>query len=85
MRYYKPYHGCTNRYQINAEVLEKAVLEELYGILGSKASLQHAVFDGHPLGKVADKIRKDLQTKQDELKSAETQIRELRDCNRNFQ
>ncbi len=74
VRYYKPYHGCTNRYSINADVLERAIIEDLFVALGSKVSLQAAVFDGHPLGKVADNIRKDLEAKQDELKSAETQI-----------
>jgi DNA invertase Pin-like site-specific DNA recombinase len=73
-RYYRPYQGTPNRYRVNADVLEKAVLEELFTALGSKASLHNAVFDGHPLGKVADKIGEDLQTKRDELKSVETQI-----------
>ncbi|MGA9754346.1 MAG: hypothetical protein WBV23_04305 [Desulfobaccales bacterium] len=74
-RYYKPYQGAKRpRYQVNADVLEKAVLEELYLALGSKASLQRAVFDGHPLGKVADKYQEDLESKQDELAQVERQL-----------
>lgn len=73
-RYYRPYWGYINRYSINAAVLEKAVLEDLFLALGSKASLQQAVFDGHPMGKVADKIKVDLESKRSELKGAEKQI-----------
>jgi len=54
--------------------LEKAVLEELYVALGSKANLQQAVFGGNPLGKVADKIREDLEAKQDELAQVEQRL-----------
>lgn len=74
LRYYKPYWGCTNRYQVNAAVLEKAVLEELFLALGSKASLHRAVFEGHPLGKVADKIGEDLETKRGELAQVEQRL-----------
>lgn len=74
LRYYKPYWGCTNRYSINAAVLEKAVLEELFLALGSKNSLHKAVFDGHPLGKVADKLEMDLKSKKEELSGVEQRL-----------
>lgn len=75
-RYYRPYQGIRKPegYNINAEILEKAVLEELFLTLGSKDSLQQAVFGGNPLGKVADKIKEDLQSKRDELTQVERQL-----------
>ncbi|MHB8066269.1 MAG: recombinase family protein [Desulfobaccales bacterium] len=73
-RYYKPYWGCANRYSINAAVLEKAVLEDLFLALGSAASLHKAVFDGHPLGKVADKLEMDLKSKKEELSRVEQRL-----------
>jgi len=66
VRYYKPYLGCKHRYQVNADVLERAVLSELFEVIGCKTSLREAVFSGSPIGKVADKIRADLQTKMGE-------------------
>jgi len=74
LRYYKPYQGRANRYSINAAVLEKAVLEDLFLALGSKASLHKAVFDGHPLGKAADKIKEDLESKRGELAQVEQRL-----------
>jgi DNA invertase Pin-like site-specific DNA recombinase len=73
-RYYKQYCGSPNRYRANADVLEKAVLEELYVALGSKVNLHKAIFDGNPVGKVADKIQGDLKSKRDELKLVEVRI-----------
>lgn len=73
-RYYRPYWGCTNRYSVNAEVLEKAVLEELFLALGSKASLHKAVFEGHPLGKVEDKLKTDLESKKGDLAQVEQRL-----------
>ncbi len=66
-RYYKPYQGCKHRYQINADVLEKAVLDELFMVLGNKKSLREAIFDGNPLGKVADDYKRKLECMHDEL------------------
>jgi DNA invertase Pin-like site-specific DNA recombinase len=73
-RYYKPYQGRANRYQVNADILEKAVLGELFQALGSKVSLHKAVFDGHPLGKVADKIKEGLGAKREELAQVEQRL-----------
>ena len=63
-RYYKPYQGCKHRYQINADVLEKAVLDELFMVLGNKKILREAIFDGNPLGKVAEDYKRKLECKQ---------------------
>jgi site-specific DNA recombinase len=68
IRYYKPYQGCRHRYQINADALEKAVLDELFMALGKKESLRKAVFNGNPLEKVADEYKRKLVCKQNELK-----------------
>ena len=73
-RYYKPYQGRKRRYQINADALEKAVLDELFLVLGNKDSLRESVFDGNPLGKVAEDLRIKLKSKQDELKATEKRI-----------
>lgn len=67
-RYYKPYQGSNaHRYMVNADILEKAVLEEFFEVLGCTKSLQEAVFDGNPVGKVAEELKeklKKLQKKQ---------------------
>ena len=76
-RYYKPYQGCERRYQVNADALEKAVLDELFWVLGNKASLREAVFNGNPLGKVAEDLKIKLESKQDELKAIEKRINNL--------
>ncbi|MGD0331242.1 MAG: recombinase family protein [Nitrososphaeria archaeon] len=76
-RYYKPYQGCKRRYHVNADALEKAVLDELLSVLGRKASLREAVFNGNPLGKVAEDLRIKLKSKQGELKATEKRIKNL--------
>ncbi len=73
-KYYKTHNRFKPRIQINADTLEKAILTELYEALGNKKSLRAAVFEGNPLGKVADKLNDDLETKKAELALVERQL-----------
>lgn len=73
-RYYKIRAEEKPCYNVNADVLEKAVLETLYEALGCTESLQKAIFDAHPMGKVADKFKQDIEDKQKELSQIEQNI-----------
>jgi len=75
IRYYrvnKP--DAPNRYQVNAQVLEQAVLGELYQALGTAQTLREKVFDGHPLGQVAEQYQADLEAKRREFAQVEAQL-----------
>jgi site-specific DNA recombinase len=43
-RYYRPYNTNGNTYMVNADLLEEAILKELFKVLGSSECLQQAVF-----------------------------------------
>jgi DNA invertase Pin-like site-specific DNA recombinase len=49
-RYYRPYHTDGNTYMVNADLLEVALLRELFKILGSNECLQQAVFENSSAG-----------------------------------
>ena len=75
VRYYRVHKpDFPSRYQINAKVLEQAVLEELYQALGSTRTLKEKIFDGHPLGQVAEQYQVDLETKRKEFTQVEAQL-----------
>ena len=70
-QHYRPFHKIKQRYMINAKVLEKAVLDALFEVLSNDRALTKAVFDGNPLGKVADELRTRYGVYEKELKSVE--------------
>ncbi len=75
LRYYRPYKGeGAYQYSINADVLENAVMEELFEALSNKRKLKQAVFDGNPIGDVAEKLRRKLSQKEKDLKSIDTKL-----------
>lgn len=85
-RYYKPYQGSNaHRYMINADVLEKAVLEEFFGLLGCSKTLQEAVFDGNPIGKIAGELREKEKNFQRELRSMENKIENFTKAIENYE
>jgi hypothetical protein len=70
VRYYRPYRGeGAYTYSINADVLENAIMEELFDVLGNKRKLQEAVLEGNPLAEVAEKLHRKLTQKEKDLKS----------------
>lgn len=74
-RYYKPYQGSNaHRYMINADILEKAVTNEFFEVLGTTQSLQEAVFDGNPVGKIAEELKEKEIKIQNELRSIDKKI-----------
>jgi DNA invertase Pin-like site-specific DNA recombinase len=74
VRYYRPYKGKGYQYSLNAEVLENAVLLELFEALSNKRKLKEAVFDGSPIRDVYEGLCKKVTQKQKELKSINAQL-----------
>jgi site-specific DNA recombinase len=74
-RYYKPYQGINaHRYMINADILEQAVLREFFAVLSTDNSLKKAVFNGNPVGKVAEELKERVEKLQKELGSIHKKI-----------
>jgi len=76
MRYYRPHHPDfgKDRYQVNAEVLEQAILREFFEVLSTKESLRQAVFEGNPVGKIAAQLQAEQNQKREELTRVEAQL-----------
>ncbi len=60
LRYYRPHSGDGYKYSINAEVLERAVLDELAVMLSNQGDFRAAVFEGH---ESSEKVVKELLDK----------------------
>ncbi len=74
-RYYKPYQGNNaHRYMINADILEKAVLQGFSESLKCTQSFQEAIFEGNPVGNVAEELKEKEDNLRKELKSVEKKI-----------
>lgn len=85
-RYYRPYKGeGAYQYSINADVLENAVMEELFEALSNKRKLKQAVFDGNPIGDVVEKILGKIAQKQKELKSINAKLSNYEKAIESFQ
>jgi site-specific DNA recombinase len=69
-QHYRPWGKVKARYMINAKVIQKAVLDALFEALGNNKILKNAVYDGHPLGKVAEEL-------QDRKADCEKQLRNV--------
>ncbi len=84
-RHYRPYQKVKQRYHINAEVLEKAVLDALLEALSCDRALIKAVFNGNPVGNVADELRTRYSVYEAELKSVEKKVSNLLNAITNFE
>jgi len=77
-RYYKPYKGSlANRYMINAEIIESAVIDGLSELVNNSISFRKAVFNGNALGDVADDLKKKKHKLASEIKSEKEKISRL--------
>lgn len=74
VRYYRPYKGKGYQYSINADVLENAIMGELFEALSNKRKLREAIFDGNPLTDVVEKIKSKMVQKEKELKSTNAKL-----------
>jgi hypothetical protein len=77
VRYYKPYHGCTNRYQVNADLIERRVLNEFFQALGSQKGLRDAVYSGNSIGKEAERLQDELRLHKQEFSRVEARIEKM--------
>jgi site-specific DNA recombinase len=78
-RYYRPFRGQNEadpykRYMINADVLEKAVIDTLFEALSANRTLYRAVFDGNPISEHVERLTKETAGYERELKSVEKQL-----------
>jgi hypothetical protein len=73
-RYYKPYAGIKYRYQLNADVIEQAVVDEFFEALSCKRGLSEAVFNGHPVEKIMSELEEKKLIIISEQKSIERKI-----------
>ena len=77
-RYYKPYRGSNaHRYMVNADVLEEAVLGDLFNMLGCADALQKSIFEGNPIGKDENNLKDKLEKLRQERGLTEKKIRNL--------
>jgi DNA invertase Pin-like site-specific DNA recombinase len=76
VRYYRPFRGQKKgvTYYLNANVLENAVMGELFEALGNKHKLKEAVFDGSPIRDVFENLCRKVTQKEKELKSVEIKL-----------
>lgn len=77
VRYYKPFHGEAHKFTINAEILEKTILGELFEVLSSRKSLREAVFSGNPIGAVAERLQGELNLKREEFARVEANFENI--------
>ncbi len=73
-RYYKPYGINGHRYQINADVLESAILNELFEIISCKHSFIESVFIHNPTNRIREELSQKKQNKHKQLTSIEKKI-----------
>jgi DNA invertase Pin-like site-specific DNA recombinase len=78
-RYYRPFRGKDEtmpyyRYMVNADTLERAVMESLLEALSSNHSLLKAAFDGNPVDRHAEKLKKERVKYEIEHKSVERRL-----------
>jgi len=73
-RYYKPHQGCEFRYQINADLLEDAVLGELFDVLTSTGSLLYAVREAYPAKKIENELKEKLASLKKERNAVERKL-----------
>ena len=73
-RYYKPHQGRELRYQINANILEKAVLGELFDVLTNTGSLLNAVRNAYPGKNVENELKVKLVSLRKENRSVEKKL-----------
>lgn len=76
MRYYRSTNIKPN-YSINADKLEKAIINELFDTLGNQKSLMQAVFDGNPLIKVQEDLLHNISIKQKLLIAIDKKIENI--------
>lgn len=84
-RYYKPCDRRSHRYQINADVLEKAVTEQLFDALTNTGKLLKAVYQTYPEGNIVDELNKKLALKKEEKRAIEKKLRNYQDMIENFE
>ncbi|MGZ3608410.1 MAG: hypothetical protein ACXU9J_10875, partial [Syntrophales bacterium] len=73
--YYRPHSSRSNRYMINADVIEHAVLDILFKTLGRNKDLFDAVFDGAPMKEVIDKLAREKDTYKTQLSDIDRKIK----------
>jgi len=70
-RYYRPYRGQGYLYMLNADRIEKAVLDNLFEALSSNRAILRAVFDGREIDKVQEELKDKKSLLERELKKVE--------------
>lgn len=73
-RYYRPYKGKGYQYSINADVIEKAILEALFEALSNRETLRKAVFEGNPMSKIADEMGREISLREKALRSVNAKL-----------
>ncbi len=73
-QHYRPFSHNIKRYMINAQALEKAILDALFRALSDTSALTSAVFEGNPRGTVAEGLGKRKAECDKSLRSCDKKI-----------
>jgi hypothetical protein len=75
-RYYRPYRGDYT-YMVNADLLEKAVLDSLWVAIGSNKGLSGSIFEESPAINNTEKLNKEKEACEKDLKDFEKKLENI--------
>jgi hypothetical protein len=83
-RYYRTYKGNSKCYMINADTLEKAIIEEIFNAFGSDREILKAVFNDMPTASMEVRLQESLKSYQKDLEKIRKKQKNLIEAITNY-